>query len=700
MNTAQSPSVLIIDDDPQIHILGRKALQQDGFSVIEANNGQEGITLFERHKPDIILLDVLMPGIDGYETCAKIRKLPEAKTTPILIMTSLNDLDSIGKAFDAQATDFFIKPINWIIIRHRIRYILRGADAINKLNLAMQDLRNSKEQLSQAQHLAKLGYWEMNLEDNTITCSKEVLNILQLNENEKVITEDNYFQLIHPEDKTRVVNSLIKAIQDKILWHAEHRVSLNYNQIKIVVLEGDFSKLSEKNKKIEGILQDITERKKIEQEMQKLSHFDKITGLANRKLFEKRAQSFIDSAKSQKQSLALVSLDVTNLKRINEIFGINIGDVVLKKVSEILINSNNKADKNKLACFGSGDFVILMDDIKTPLDVIDKLQLFLSCFDSPLPIQNKEIFANIKIGISIYPSDGKDLETLITHANAARHYINKSNVRYNFYSEDVNVTTKEEFDLEIELRKALQSRSLLAYYQPKLDLKTRKINTGELLLRWEHASMGFISPDKFIPIAEESGLIIPLGQWVFLTACEQIKLWTIAGYSDIRIAINLSPAQFWQNDLVSSIKNTIMKTGVPPEHLELEVTETALTENIDNTIETLHQLKLIGIKISIDDFGTGYSSLSLLKKLPIDTLKIDQSLIQDITSSKESEAINKAIIEMAHSLKLKVIAEGVETKAQLEKLRSLGCDGIQGFYISPAVEPQVFLSFLRKQRHE
>lgn len=453
---------------------------------------------------------------------------------------------------------------------------------------------------------------------------------------------------------------------------------------------------------------DITTRKRAEEQIAKMAYFDVLTSLPNRYLFKDRLNQAILYAEKYKKLLAIIYLDLDDFKRINDTFGHNFGDKFLQAVSDRLEKNIRRIDtlarvegdnlETTIARLGGDEFTILLREIKETQDASRVAQRIVDLFSEPFHIENRMIFISTSIGIALYPNDGKDVDTLLKNADTAMYHAKeKGRNHYQFFSEHMNIEALERFSLENSLRSTTDKEDFQLYYQPQYDSSTDKIIGVEALIRWMHPERGMLLPDAFIPIAEESGLIITIGNWVLKTACEQNKAWQLAGFPPIYVTVNISGMQFKQKNFAESIAQTLLDTDLEPQYLELELTESILMEPTDITFNTLSELKATGIRLAIDDFGRGYSSLGYLKRLPIDTLKIDRSFVQDILSSSDDRAIIKAIISLARTLNLKVIAEGVETHEQLSYLREQGSDGIQGFLLSEPMTPNSITQLLKKE---
>lgn len=427
-------------------------------------------------------------------------------------------------------------------------------------------------------------------------------------------------------------------------------------------------------------------------EIEHLAYHDALTGLPNRPLFMDRLIVALAQAGRNDQKVAVFFLDLDRFKDINDSLGHSVGDSLLKEVGDRIRGYVRQGDT--VARFGGDEFTILFQRVDRIEHVAHVAQKLLDMMKVPFGVGDHELFIDVSIGISIYPSDGMDAETLVKNADAAM-YRAKEHGRdnYQLYAPAMNDMAVERIAVETMLRKALANHELLLYYQPLLDIRTRRITSFEALIRWQHPQLGLLLPAHFISTAEMSGLIIPIGAWVLKTACAQAKSWQKRN-EGIGVAVNLSTRQFQQIGLVEQVREALERSGLDPSLLELEITESNAMQNTENGIRTLLELKALGVRISMDDFGTGYSSLSYLKRFPIDTLKLDQSFVRDITTNKGDGAIATAVIAMAHSLDMKVVAEGVETEGQLAFLEEQACDHMQGFLFSeplPAEETEGLL---------
>ncbi|MCK9363785.1 MAG: EAL domain-containing protein [Syntrophales bacterium] len=458
-----------------------------------------------------------------------------------------------------------------------------------------------------------------------------------------------------------------------------------------------------------SLIEDLTDSKKAEEKIHLLHYYDSLTGLPNRTFHKELIKRSIEHAQRHKEIFAIIYIGLDNFQRINDTLGHNIADLLLKAVADRLANSLRKSDDvarsdegeavSAVSRCGGDEFIVLVHDLNQTQGAAIAARHLLEEISAPYDLNGREVFMTASIGIALYPDDGTDVDDLLKNAEKAmRHTKSEGKNNYQFYSGSMNSFVLELLTLESDLHKALERGELVLYYQPKVDAATRMVKGMEALIRWKHPDRGLIPPLQFIPLAEASGLIIPIGEFVIRTVCGQIKTWQEAGYKQVNIALNISGRQFDQPNLIEIVKEALQDTLISPQCLELEITESVIMRNPEKAIQILTELNALGIGISIDDFGTGYSSLSYLKRLPLDYLKIDQSFVKGLASDSRDQAIVRAIIAMAHSLNLKTIAEGVETKEQLSFLQEHGCDEIQGYLFSRPLPAEEIPGILRKPR--
>ncbi len=448
--------------------------------------------------------------------------------------------------------------------------------------------------------------------------------------------------------------------------------------------------LLEQKRLYENHLSELVEQRT--EELNYLAYHDSLTNLPNRHLFEDRLSQAATLARHNRQILGILFLSVDRFKAIQDTLGHTLGYQLLKKFAARL--EECVGEGATIARFEADEFAVLLTRVDSTQNVAEIANSIFEAMNLPFPIDSHEMFINISAGISLFPDDGADVQTLLKNAGVALSRVQEhGGSAYQFFTADMNAQALRRLTMESNLRRALEREEFEVYYQPKVDTTSRHIVGAEALLRWRHPESGIISPAEFIPLAEETGLIMPIGEWILRTACAQSKAWQAEGF-DIHLSVNLSARQFQQENLLKTITGIIGETGFDSHCLELEVTESSIMDNAEFAVKTLNELKATGIKISIDDFGTGYSSLGYLKRLPIDVLKIDKSFVRDIAANPDDMALVMAIITLAHNLRLKVVAEGVETTEQLKFLQLLQCDEWQGYLYSKPVPGKDFRNLL------
>ncbi len=703
----EEPLVLVVDDDDALRALAAQALAHQGFRVLEAANGQQAIDIFREKNPDLALLDVVMPGLSGFETCARMRQTPHGGHTPILIMTTRDDLDSIHQAYQVGATDFAVKPINYLVLAHRIRYMLRAKETADSL-------REHQSRLAHAQRIAKLGYWHWNLKTHQLYWSEAMCEMIGLGPDDPPPESfEAFLDQVHPADRERLKKTVFDSLRSLQGFRIEHRLIMPNGKERDVYQEAEFDHDEQGAPvRLVGAIQDITERRRAEKKIKNLAYYDGVTGLPNRALFKQHLAQAIAHAERHGRCVGLLSLDLDHFKKINESLGHGAGDDLLRNVSVRLMGCLRRSDcvsrrdlppseemgfskrRDRLARVGGDEFMILLTEVNRPEDAALVARRIGDAFKEPFNIQTREVYITASIGISTYPDDGSSAETLLRCANtAANHAKQQSRGQYQFFTATLNTRAMQQLALEVNLRKAIEKQEFELHYQPKIDVLSGAVNGVEALLRWRRPQ-GLLLPAEFIGLAEESGLIIPIGEWAIGEACCQVTQWRESGFPAMQMAVNLSAAQFRQDNLTDMIDRILEKTGIAPELLELELTESLIMHDSEASAALMKRLKNRGLRIAIDDFGTGYSSLSYLKRLPIDTLKIDKSFVDGLGQDEGDAAIVAATIELAHKLKLRVVAEGVERPEQLEFLRNHGCEEVQGFYFSQPQAPQALAQWL------
>ncbi len=701
------PHVLLVDDDEINRSASRDILEMNGFSVSEAKDGREAIDIFKKIHPDIVLMDVEMPVLDGYESCRLIQEENSHCYVPIVMITGHEEQESIDRCYASGAADFESKPVNWSILLPRLKFILRSADNVRKLKL-------SEKRLNNAQQIGNIGHWDWNLTSGDLFLSDQLHEILGRSSS---LAKPNIRKLLKVSDHVNrryVYNNVTTAIKTQSAFSFDHEIALTDGSVRIIHQEGEASYDSTgAPQTVHSVVQDVTERRESEQIIQHYAYHDSLTDLSNRKSFSDQLESALTDSQNQHTNTAVLYLDIDGFKRINDSLGHHIGDKLLKEISLRLVYTIRENDSvtwssdeqgtlvshSSIARLGGDEFTIMLTGMKNLHDIEVISKRVCDSFAAPFKITDNDeeynLYVTTSIGVCVTENHAFDAETLQKNADNAMYHAKKAGKNtYRFFDKSMDLKAKGHMEMETKLRRAIENNELKLYYQPKLDIFSGELIGMEALLRWVNPDLGFVSPVDFIPLSEETGLILPISQWVLETACRQNKAWQDAGYKPITVAVNLSSVQFYQPNFFSDIKTTIEESGLPPETLELELTEGILMNDTDDIINILNSFRDLGIKISVDDFGTGYSSLSYLKRFPLDYLKIDRSFIKDIGDDQDSEAITSAIIAMAHSLKLDVIAEGVENEQHLEFLQREGCDLYQGYFFSPPVPAEEMEQFL------
>jgi diguanylate cyclase (GGDEF)-like protein len=581
MSSEAKIKILVSDDDLTARILMKETLASDALEVIEAENGKQAIEQFEKHNPALLLLDVSMPEMNGFEVCEYIRAHKNGKHIPIIMVTGSDDLESIHKSYAVGATDFIAKPIKWPILGERVKYILRASQAFADL---------------------------------------------------------------------------------------------------------------------------VTQQ----QELHQLAFYDTLTGLPNRQYLMQDLQRFLAMARRNDYQAAMLYIDLDRFKRINDTMGHSYGDKLLRKVAMRLqanlrdsdmfarTGQNMENQATQLSSFGGDEFTIFLSRLNDSNEAMLVAERVIRSFSTPFQLEQFEVVITPSIGISVFPNDGDDAETLLKNADTAMYFAKESGrCCYRFYQDSMNSKAAARLQLEQDLRKALDNNEVIPFYQPQVCAITGRILGVEALARWHKPQGQPIFPDEFIPIAEETGMIIKLGQQILLHACQQAKIWQDSGHA-IRVAVNVSGHQFKQPDFPEVVQKVLKDCQLPATLLELELTESVIMSDAEENIARLKELKALGVTLAVDDFGTGYSSLSYLKKFPIDILKIDRSFMCDINSPPDDIAIVEAILALASSLNLGVIAEGIEYSGQITTLQNTQKLLLQGYLFSRPVAAEYISPMLQQ----
>ncbi len=688
--------VLVVDDEKMMRLLARQSLERSGFKVVEAQDGATALDCFHDQHPDMVLLDVQMPNKDGFEVCREIRSSPFGHFTPIMMMTGLDDVASIERAYEAGATDFINKPLNWLVLGHRLEYILRSSRSSERL-------RESQAKLSNAQRIAKLGYWEWIPDQDRLYCSSELRRIFGIPTGHRPTNLEELTMFIHSEQRQRfreAVRELLTggaAVGDlEFKVHTGAGGERFVRQYTEALLDEDA-----RVTRISGTIQDVTGQREAEEKVRYMAYYDALTGLPNRRSFTENLQRVLEDPRFRNDSTAVLFIDLDRLDVVNESLGRPAGDELVRLAALRLVASGRSTDmvarathgrsQHVVSRFDGDEFVVLLTqlvDVEATAAVADRVRNALA---EPFEVGDQEIFVSANVGIGVFSHDGETAEQLLRNAHlAAQHAKETAGDGCQFYTHSLNEAARERLTLEADLRRAVERGEFELHYQPQFRVADDAIVGAEALIRWRHPEQGLVSPLTFIPLCEEIGLIHEVGAWVLETACRQAREWQRAYDPDLRISVNISNRQFGGNRLTPAIRDLLATTGIAPGTLELELTESVILGADDDDLTQLADLRRLGLKLAIDDFGTGYSSLSYLTRFPVDALKIDRSFIREVPGREHQESLAKAIIAMGQSLGLRVIAEGVETEDQLAFLRAHDCEEQQGFLMGRPVVAEEF----------
>jgi diguanylate cyclase (GGDEF)-like protein/PAS domain S-box-containing protein len=701
----QSPVVLIIDDDQTLHLWANRNLIGAGFQLISCMDGEEGIEKFNEFVPNIVMVDVEMPGMNGFETCAKLRSMPGGKNIPIVMMTVTEDHQKIAQAYASGATDFAVKPINWKVLEHRLNYMVKAT--YNFYQLEQTEMR-----LSKAKQMARLGYWEWKIETEKSFWSDEFFAILGLDKGNFRPDRENYTDFIHPEDKAYVVGQLQVAIQTKIPAMIEYRVITAAGQVRFI-LQHMHPNVDHKGRlnSIIGIAQDITERKDQENKIRHLAYYDEVTQLPNRVFFLKFLAKTLELAKRHNRIFAIMFLDLDGFKGINDTYGHQVGDELLLEIAKRLSNGLRCSDmasrfyerfdhKIDVARLGGDEFTILLNELARPEDAGIVAERIRQWITEPVALGDRLIHVDVSIGIAVFAQDGNDANTLMKNADIAMYHAKKMGKgQFQFFHEAMSVRAKKRLEMETHMHHAIANNELRLHYQPIMDTASGRMVGAEALLRWVSPQLGLLPPNDFISLAEENGLINQFGEWAIREVCRQYKDWLGQGLGELVIAVNMSTLQFNQPGFIPMIAEIIQEYDVNPAFLTFELTESTIMADTENMLTKLKSLKNLGVKLALDDFGTGYSSLRYLNRFPLDALKIDRSFVQELPDNTDAAAIVNTILALAKALNLNTIAEGVENQQQLAFLKGTTCSALQGYHFSPPMPVADFKEFWLRQNN-
>ena len=673
--------VLVVDDEANMRLLARRSLERLGCEVVEAADGLEALQLADQHLPNLVLLDVVMPGLDGFRVCAELRTRPAFAHVPIVMMTGLEDLASVDHSYGVGATDFITKPVNWTLLQHRARFILRASEAFDQLS-------TSQQELAEAQRIAHLASWRLTRGTDELHGSAELERILGTSPS----THEDFLALVHGPDRGVVRLTRANALEKQEPYTTRYRVVRADGEIRNVQERGEsVGDRTGRTVGLVGTLHDVTESVEAQANIRHMTYHDALTGLPNRRWLRERLEAYLDGAQ---QRAALIHLEVDSLARVRESFGLEVADNILAAVGAELSQHANAASAASAAARIEGDaFLVLIPGSSCGEEVQRQAASWVEHLGRARNALGRDVVVPVHAGVALIPAHGKIASQLMQRAQAAASTTAAGQVA--LFDVGSESEKSERMSIEGRLPRALEREEFFLEYQPIVDLSSGRVHTVEALIRWESPTFGRVPPGRFVPVAEEVGLIGQICEWVIERACRDAASWHRHAPYRVKVAINLSGTQFHSHsDIVETTQRTLDRLDFPAEYLEYELTEGVLIEASGHITPTLEALRQLGISLSLDDFGTGYSSLAYLTRFPVDTLKIDRSFMTDIPGSSHRENLVSAIVAMAHGLSLKVITEGVEDEAQLEFLRRVDCDYIQGYLASRPVAAEAIQAML------
>ncbi len=674
--------LLVLDDDDVDRMTIIRGLKKAGVNANfeEFSDTMSALEALKTHHFDCAFFDYNLPDGDGLSLLRQVRA--EQINTPIVILTGQGDEQLVVEFMRAGASDYIPKAkMSSDVLERSLRSAIRVSQAEQERYLAEQALKQSNDEIVTILESISDAFFAVNSDWCFSYLNSQAENLLQAKQDD--LLGHNIWEKL-PDAAFWLEDKFRTAMQSKVAVNAEGYYSPISRWLEVQVYPSEQG--------LSVYFRDVTERKEAEEKLNYLATHDTLTGLANRLVLIDRINQSISRLPWHNRIVAILFIDLDRFKLVNDTMGHTMGDKLLCSVAERLRNSIRTGDT--VARLGGDEFVIVLTDVAKSNEVTLVAEKIRSILSKPYQIKDQEIVVTASIGISLYPEDGHDSDILIRNADAAMYRAKaqgKNNIQ--LYTPSMNKQAIDRLNLESQLRKALENEEFRVFYQPLINSHNGKIIGMEALVRWMHKDQGIIPPLKFLSLAEETGIIIPLGEWIFDTACSQLHRWHQAGFEDLRIAVNLTNRQFKHPDLLKLVSDTLKNNKIKANHLELELNEDIVMNNIKSSCNKINELREMQVRLAIDDFGTGYS-LAQLKLFAVDTLKIDKSFIQDVTHTHQNSAIVASIIELAHSLNLEVIAEGVEEQEQFEVLRKQQCDIVQGYLFSHPVPEDKFTKIL------
>jgi diguanylate cyclase (GGDEF)-like protein len=688
-----APVALVVDDDPLVRILGHETLVQAGFEVLEAANGRDALALAAGRRPEIVLLDIDLPDIDGFEVLRALRRRFDAHEVAVVMITGLRDLDAIHRAHREGANDFIVKPVHWATLGYRAQYAAQGARTARQ----MRRLEQKQTAMLRA------------LPDALFVVARDGRITDVLGSSPPTFPEEARFaagRRVTEFLPRRLAREAMQVIRDVLdagelecrVFEMRDRSGVRHYEARMVPHGRD---------EVLAVVREVTAEKEKEERIRRLAYFDPLTGMPNRQHFLELLDEELVRSRDAGRALALLFFDLDGFKRVNDTLGHATGDALLRAVSDRLHGTLRLGDivarlppsagaALHFARLGGDEFTVILPRLEDPGTAEQVAHRILAALAPPFAINGHQIAVTASIGIAHYPDHGVDAATLLKHADTAMYHA-KSRGRNNWQLYSTSLTSRVLGRLAIEqsLREGLARGEFALQYQPQVTGRKGAIVGFEALLRWKHPSRGTVLPEDFLSVAEETRLIVPLGEWVIAEACRQWRAWREAGLPATRITVNVSAVHLADPGFVDRVRTILAENDMPGSSLEIELAERVLLEPDGALVSPLQRLHADGVRFALDDFGSGYSSLGYVRRLPIRRLKIDKSLVAGLPGRPDDAAIVRAIVSVAHSLGLEVMAEGVESEAQLAFLGDIGCEQFQGYYFSHAVRPAAAAALLR-----
>lgn len=711
--------ILIVDDvHENLHALMN--VLRDDYAIVAATSGEKALELARRlPHPDLILLDIRMPGMDGYSVLAELKIDPATADIPVIFVTALADAADEARGLALGVADYITKPVNPDLLHTRVR-----------TQLELQRYRRNPVLLDVMAHVPNGRTQSLLVVDDVPENIHELLEALKDTYRIQVANTgaraleivngpsppdlvlldvmmpgmDGYEVCRRIKDTPAgnripvIFVTVVDAVSDKVrgfeLGAADY-ITKPFDIDEVHARVRTHLELARLRRFLEDLVAQRTALLQVSEEKYRiLAQRDSLTGLPNRALFAELLQHAVQHAERSATQFALLSLDLDNFKTINESLGHSRGDRLLVEVAKRLQGLMPESDT--IARIGGDEFDIILERREGTPWVDLMAQRMIDALAEPIELDGQSIYVGMSIGIALYPADGTDPETLQSHADAALHQA-KAQGRgvLRFFSPELSSRARSRLTLEADLRQAIERQELVLHYQPQIDLQTGRIVGLEALVRWQHPVRGMVPPGEFIAFAEESGLVVRIGDWVLQEAARQISAWTAAGLAPPQVAVNVSAVQLSRGHLLEAVQHCLAASGIAPQQLELEITESFIMLDRDRSLQSLAELKALGVRLSIDDFGTGYSSLAYLQQLEVHKLKVDMSFVRDMTTNRGNASIVRAVVAMGHSLGLEVVAEGVETPDQAVHLRRLHCNAMQGYLVSRPLPAEQMTAFMQ-----